>query len=297
MLRNIRAFVAAVDAGSVNRAARQLALTQPAVTRRIQNLENELGVALLDRRTRPPALTAEGKLAYEQGRRVLAAVDELRHVVAGETEPRGEIRLGVTQGIGDVTLREPIARLRAAFPQVALKVQSAWTPALLDRLQMGQLDAAVVMLPRGVQPPAALEARQIGEQRIVVVAPRSLDLPARPTLADLAGHPWVLNPEGCGYRHALRRALQSLRAPFEVAAEIHGPEIQLSLVADGLGLGLVPGALVRRTAYRKKLKTVEPKNFDLKVKVWIARQGFNERLAKVVDAFAEAMTISLSARR
>lgn len=295
MLDNIRAFLAVVDTGSVHRAAEQLRLTQPAVTRRVQNLEGLLGVTLLDRRTKPPKLTAEGKVAYERARRVLAEVDEFRQSLTREgTELAGELRLGVAHGAGHIALSDPIAALRRAFPRVRLEIHSGWTPELLDGLWAGRLDAAVVMLPRGNEPPGGLEARQIGEQRILVVAPRALRLPARPALAALSRYPWVLNPDGCGYRNALRRALESVHAPFSLAAEIHGPEIQLSLIAAGLGLGLVPRALLKRTPHAAKLRIVEPRDFDLRVGVWIASRGVGERFGQVVHGFAAALEASLA---
>ncbi|HUP34754.1 MAG TPA: LysR family transcriptional regulator [Candidatus Limnocylindria bacterium] len=73
-LDDIRAFVAVADARSVSRAARELYLTQPAVTRRVQRLERDLGVALCDRRRRPFALTEAGQAVLERCRRALHAV-------------------------------------------------------------------------------------------------------------------------------------------------------------------------------------------------------------------------------
>jgi DNA-binding transcriptional LysR family regulator len=79
----VRTFVAVVEAGSVSRAARELHLTQPAVTRRVQRLEQAVGAPLIDRRKRPFALTDVGRAAVERCRRLLSATHELKALTQG----------------------------------------------------------------------------------------------------------------------------------------------------------------------------------------------------------------------
>src|ERR1700730_8012860 len=84
---DIRAFVAVAESRSVSRAARELHLTQPAVTRRVQRLESSLGVSLCDRRRRPLALTEAGQAVLERCRRVLHAVRDVRSAMGGDALP------------------------------------------------------------------------------------------------------------------------------------------------------------------------------------------------------------------
>lgn len=83
-LDEIEAFVAVVRSQSLSQAADSLHLTQPAVTRRIQNFEEALGVELLDRNTKPLKTTPMGRVVYEQCRAIVREVDTLRHLVADE---------------------------------------------------------------------------------------------------------------------------------------------------------------------------------------------------------------------
>ena len=83
-LGDLKAFVAVAETGSINRAAAKLNLTQPAVTRRIQSLEAAIGVALLDRSSKPPNLTEDGRRALAHGRRVLSALEELSEQVSSK---------------------------------------------------------------------------------------------------------------------------------------------------------------------------------------------------------------------
>ena len=130
-LRDLEAFMAVVDTGSIGAAARRLNLTQPAVTRRVQNLEQDLGAPLLRRESKPPRLTIDGEIVAVSGRQVLRAVDDLRAGVAAEGEPIGQLRLGVAQAVGDLALGKPIGALRAAYPQLAVQLVSGWTRTLL----------------------------------------------------------------------------------------------------------------------------------------------------------------------
>ena len=88
--RDLQAFVAVVDSGSMVRAAEKLHLTQPGLTRRVQNLETMLGVELLDRQSKPLKPTAAGNEVYALARTVLRAVDDLLVVASPESEPSGE---------------------------------------------------------------------------------------------------------------------------------------------------------------------------------------------------------------
>src|SRR5690349_3316731 len=143
---DIEAFVAVVDTGSISAAALQLNLTQPAITRRIQNLEQTLGMSLLDRGSKPLKPTGAGREAYQLGRSVLRSVGDLVAGVAPDGAPTGELRIGITPSVGDVALAGPIDEVRAAFPQVSLRVTSAWSPTLIRMILAGSLDAAAVMV-------------------------------------------------------------------------------------------------------------------------------------------------------
>lgn len=293
-LPDLRAFVAIVDSGSIGAAAAKLKLTQPAVTRRLQALEADLGTRLLDRETRPPRLTADGRTVLEQARRLLQGVEDLKASVGREGIPRGELRLGVTPGVGDLALGEPIGALRREFPNLALRLHSPWSNELLAALRAGSLDAAAVLLPARRPPPADLVGRNIGSDRVNVVAARRLRLPSPARLADLAEHAWVLSPEGCYYHTAIGRTLERAHLPFRVAVDLFGPELQLALVAQAIGLGLLPSRVIARSRHRRALKIVEVADFSLGVEVWVLHRPQLGRLAPAVERFGEALAQGLA---
>lgn len=121
MLDDLKAFIAVVDKTSLTKAAESLSLTQSAVSRRVQQLEERLGARLLDRSSRPPTATAIGRRIYLSAMTVLRDVDLLMRIPRDDEEPAGTFRLGLPQVIADVALFEIAMRAKASFPMLGLK--------------------------------------------------------------------------------------------------------------------------------------------------------------------------------
>jgi len=294
-ISEIRAFLAVAEAGSMHGAAARLNLTQPAVSRLVQRLEAELGSVLFDRSSKPTTLTPAGRQALSQGRRVLQALDDFSGSVAEDSAPRGNFRLGVSLGLSQLVLNDPIDILRRDFAALVFQVSSDWSGDLLKNVESNAMNAAVVLSSEDSEPSTELPLRKVGVDRLMVVAAKSADVPARASLAELARHGWVLHPEGCSYRSALRRAFAQAGAPFTVAVEALDQELLLSLAARGNGLGVVPTCLLRHSAYRGRLKSIEVPDLDHRLAVWIARSRFIGSLAPVVDALEVAIQDMLAA--
>ena len=293
---DIRAFVAIADAGSVSAAARELFLTQPAMTRRLQRLEGALGVSLLDRRRRPFALTRAGQAALERCRGLLASLQELRTLGDQGRQPAGELRLAVAHALTELALVGPIDELQRRFPQVAFRLGTGWSRDLLERVRTQAIDGAFLLLPQGESLPAGVSGVRVAEERLVVVAPRGLRI-GTVRAADLAGHGWVLNPEGCAARAALRRALAGAGRDLRVGVETYNYELQLALVARGRGLGLVPGRLLARSRSRKHVRVVRVHGLDFPLTIWSLRGRPPLALEPVLDELDRVLTKRLSRPR
>jgi len=292
--RDLQAFVAVVDSGSMVRAAERLFLTQPGLTRRVQNLETMLGIELLDRQSKPLKPTAAGSDVYGLARAVLRAVDDLLAVASPDSEPAGEFRIGVPPFLSEMALEQPIDRLRAAFPNLTLRVTAGWSPGLLEGIEKAKADAVVVLLPEGVPLPAGLTSTLLAYKPTVVVAPRSFSLPDKPvSLADLATYPWVLNQDGCGMRSALSRAMSAAGLPFNVAVEAFGSELQLSLVARALGVGLAAPEVLARSPHRNALQIVDVPEFNSGLNVWLVHAVLPGRLVRPVAVMRDALIETL----
>lgn len=289
-LSEIETFLAVAEAGSINGAARRLHLTQPAVTRQIQRLEAELGLILLDRRSKPPTLTAAGRDAMEHCRRVLSAVEDLKAMGMAEGATAGRLRLGFAHGVVDLAVTRPIDELRAAFPLVSLQIGSGWTGELIDQVRDGRLDAAVVLIDPNEHPPQDIEGVRVGSEPVWIVGSARDETSSGPIAPEeLARASWVLNPEGCGYHMVVQRLLDRMGARLEVAAEVLGPDIQLSLIARGVGFGLVPARRVMQSAQAGELRRIEVRGLDLSLAVWVLRSSLAGRLTPAIDHLAGSL--------
>jgi len=290
--RDLQAYVAVIETGSIVAAASRLHLTQPGITRRVQSLESMLGVELLDRQSKPLKPTCAGRDVYDMGRRVLASVEDMIDRVSPLAEASGELRLGVPPFLSEAALTSPLDCLRSEFPKLSVRITAAWSPGLMGMLEKNAIDAAAVIVPDGVPPPERFQVHVLGREPALVVAARSLKLPKGDlSLAELAAHSWVLNQDGCGLRSVIRLALERQRQPFKVAVEAFGAELQLSLVARGVGIGITTPSALKRSAFRKQICVLSVPDFDNGLCVWLlhAPALSSGRLALPLARFRSAL--------
>lgn len=286
-ISNLQAFIAVAETGSIHRAAARLHLTQPAVTRRVQNLEATVGALLLNRSSKPPTLTIEGRQVLVLGRRVLQSVSDLLTNAKPGTELSGELHLGVSPGVAEGALGQPLNALIGRFPGLILRVTSGWSAGLVEAMRSEELDAAVLQVTEPQNLDSELQVRPLGTDRAVVIASTDLKIPRRAALAALAEFPWVLNPYGCAARTSLQKAFDRARLPLAVCAEVQGYELQMSLVARGLGLGMLPIGHLRASRYRRKLVEIRVEGFNVVYTTALAWPSSANRYLPALTALEE----------
>ncbi|WP_213806123.1 LysR family transcriptional regulator [Granulicella sp. dw_53] len=295
-LIDLEAFVSVVDHGSIVGASVALHLTQSAVTRRIQSLEDVLNVSLLNRQTRPLQPTPAGKETYEFAKPVLSSVKDLKTAIMDNGEPSGDFRFGMSRILGDVGLSGAIACLRTDFPKIQLRAYVQNSEILLERLGNGSLDATVIVLPEDAAPPASMVAENLGSQPIVILAAKSKRMSPSPTLEELSQYAWLLNPQGCSIYKTVESALLQRRLPFITALEAEGSDLQCSLIAKDLGLGITMPHVFHASNYRRDLKIVKVKDFTPHMKIWLLHPSHIGRLAPAVACLREAVKSYLQRR-
>ncbi|HWO31490.1 MAG TPA: LysR family transcriptional regulator [Candidatus Acidoferrum sp.] len=295
-LIDLEAFVSVVDRGSIVAAAAGLHLTQSAVTRRIQNLEDALGTPLLDRQTRPLQPTRAGQETYEFAKPVLNSVNDLKTGIMLGGEPSGDFRFGMSRALGDLAISAPIRCLRTDFPKVRIQAFAQWSGVLLERLANRALDCAVVLLPEENTPPASLMSECLGPEPYAIVAARAKRFSQPATFQELSSNAWVLNPNGCGARQQLEAAFLQRGLPFVSSVEAEGYELQLSLISEGVGLGLVMPQVFYSSALRGRIKLVKAKDFSPMQNIWLLHSRHIGRLAPAVRCVRDAVKQQLHRR-
>ncbi len=172
-LRHLRYFLAVAEALNFTKAAALLRVAQPALSRRVQDLEDEIGVDLLKRSPRGVVLTAEGKLFLEKTRQILKLADEsveqVRALARGE---EGELHMGYAPAPTVEILPPALAAFQKAFPRVRVLLHDFSEQELIDGLRNGRLELA--LMPRGAGPQSVgLEFETLRSYPIcVAVAPK-----------------------------------------------------------------------------------------------------------------------------
>ena len=279
------AFVAVIRCQSTSLAAEALQLTQPAITRRVQNFEEDLGANLLDRNTKPLKPTPMGWRVYEQCKAILREIDTLRELVANDGLPSGSLRVGVPQTIGDVVLLDALPQIRSAFPDLQTRVINGWGSQLIGKMENGELDAAAALFPAGKVFPEGIASHSLGRMQLHVVAAKDSLRKRSYKLTDCYQQGWVLNPDGCGFRAGLQRALSEQGLTLQINLETFGTELQLGLVASGMGLGLAPAPLLANSRHRDQLDIVNVSDFKPMIDLWLLHPRFLGNLQGPVELF------------
>jgi DNA-binding transcriptional LysR family regulator len=282
LLDDLRALVEFAQAGSIAGAADRLHRTPSAVTRQLQRLEAALGAELLDRSVKPPHLNSLGSKVLEQARDLLQQTEALKSVASRDAEPHGLLRIGLAHALAEGTLIKPIRALTEKYPKVRLRLLSALTGELFNRLLAGELDVAVVFLPEGKTAPSPLLTNIIASDRMEIVQSGAGNIDD--DWESLSRAPWVLNPSGCLLRASLIDQMERAGFTPMVAAEIHyNIHLQLALIQSGYGVGLLPARFIARNNSRDTVEVLRPPSFDLRLSVAIARIGQLGALERAVE--------------
>jgi DNA-binding transcriptional LysR family regulator len=294
MIDNLKALVAVIEAQSLTKASAGLFVTQSAVSRRLQHLEDALGAALFDRAQRPPAPTALGLRVYEHALPILRSVEDLVAMTKEKVEPTGILRLGMTPGIGDLVLGETAEQLQTAFPRLDVRLRTDWSTGLCQQVAEGGLDATLVLMSASSRPPAPLIGRFIGSlQTVIVQGARQPRFRRAVRLVHLIKESWVLNPLGCGYRAALEAAMGEREGALRVAIDTYGMDVQLRMVATGRGLGLVPRAGLAASALRDEIAIVDVTDFSLSLDVWLVHRRQPSNLRRALETVVSTVSSRL----
>ncbi len=234
-LRQLDTLVAIAEHGSFTAAGRAVGLSHSAVSLQVKALEQELGIALVDRRQRPPRLTARGAALVGQARRMAALVEEIR-ALGSDAALAGMLAVGVVPTEMVHLLPPALARLRARHPKLAIRVRTGLSSELAAAVRGGDLDAAVVTGPDIA--PEGLSLSEIAREPLVAIAPA--EAPGASAAELVAAHPfiWFSRRTWAGQQIERMLAARGLR-PAE-AMEVDSIEAIESLVAHGLGVSVVP---------------------------------------------------------
>lgn len=258
-LRHLRYFIAVAEHESIRLAAEHIHVTQPAISRQIHDLEEELGFALFERTPRGLKLTSAGQAYLRDARKALAQLDvAARGAARISSGVQGYLRLGFVENSGwDGIVPHIFRRFQAEVPDVRVELVPMNTPQQLDEIRASTLDGGFIYQYGPL--PESINTLPLTTNEVVLAAPRAWTLPERGdasarlplpgvALRQIADWPFVTFPRATYplYYDQLIGACQACGVTLNVVQEVSTEAAMLSLVCAGIGAAIVNSANLGR---------------------------------------------------
>jgi DNA-binding transcriptional LysR family regulator len=290
-LRHLRYFVAVAEAENVTRAAAKLHVAQPAVSRQIRDLEEELGLALLERTAKSVRLTDAGRVFLEEARAVLQRADDaVKSVQAVAGGTRGQLHVGYAPSLTVQILPRALRRFQAALPGMRVALHDLSTQEMLAGLREGKLHVALMVEPTG----AALRGLRFHElaryPMCLAVAPgHRLARQRTVALTKVASEPLI------AYSRAdypeYHTGLEKIWAPTgrrpAVVEEHDSVTSLMAAVEAGRGMALVPSCMACLAGPRLKILPLQPATDPVVVGAVCCKVGSSIAAQKFVEAASD----------
>ncbi len=243
-VRQLEMFRAVAEESTFTRAAERLHVSQSAVSRQLQLLEEELGTLLLHRTGRGVTLTSPGQLLLTTANRINRDMQEVVSQISQTQQlQRGVLKLGAGMTVCLYILPKLLKKFRAMYKNLDLRVAAGTADEILRMLRSNELDLALLTLPIVA---SDLEIKPVLKEEMVVVTARghALTRERRIDPRSLGRHPMVLFESGSNTRHVLDEFFLEQQIPINVVMETENVEIIKAMIAHGLGVTVIPYAAI-----------------------------------------------------
>ena len=258
--RDLQVFLTLVDLGNMGRSAEQLHMSPSTLSRRLMRMEEAVGATLISRDTQPLELTEAGKRFLQHAEQTLFAWEALRQEVAPTvSELSGSLTVFCSVTASFSVLPEILARFRDRYPGVDLRILTGDAEESIPRVQSGEADLVIAARPERLE--TGLTFKALLTSPLLFIAPRHAS--ALPGLKqgqpDWSQVPMILSATGLA-RTRIDQWFESHNVRPNVYAQVSGNEAIVSMVALGVGIGVVPELVLRSSpaSGRVRMLPVEP---------------------------------------
>ena len=238
-----RVFYTVAKSGSLTKAAEELYISQPAVSRSIKQLETQLGVTLFTRTHRGMVLSAQGgKVIFAQVERALNLLNEAENRIEEmQNSATGTLRIGASDSIFEYFLADKIVEFHERFPAVKIDLAADVTPDTIAKLKSDKCDVAFVNLPIEADAELKLYGNCMRLNDVFVTSGKYKEL-ANGVLpfAELKNYPLIMMERNTIARRALDNFMSSLGVKLQPSIEVGSWDLMKRLVSRGMGIGVIP---------------------------------------------------------
>lgn len=248
---NLKAFIKVAETASFSKAAEQLFLTQPAVSKRIKQLEQQFDSKLLDRKGKQIHLTQTGLALLPRARQIVNSIlDARQHIADMEGSPMGSLKMATSHHIGLHHLPPILRAFSAQYPDVELDLNFMDSEQACQLIEHNELEIAVVTLPFENSP--KIEYSPVWDDPLMITCAADHPLTELPAISlnDLVKHPAVLPSHGTFTRQAIEKALQDVMSELTINLETNYLETIKMMVSVGLGWSILPSSMLDKSLFR-----------------------------------------------
>jgi DNA-binding transcriptional LysR family regulator len=235
-IRHLRTLLAIAERGSFAAAARDVHLTESAVSMQMKALEEELGVPLFDRSKRPPMLTDKARAMLPEVKALVNNYERLGRRADEAPAMKGHLRLGAVPSVITGTLPTAIAAMRQKHPGIHVEISMALSAELVERVRRRRLDAAVVSELGKV--PSGFVWSPFAREPLVLIAPPNA--PERAAGELLATYPFIRYSQQAWVGRLIHATMKRRRIKVSEAMTLDTLEAVTAMVSNGLGVSIVP---------------------------------------------------------
>lgn len=279
----LQAFLAVADSQSFSTAAEQLFLTQPAVSKRIATLEQELETRLFDRLGKRVVLTEAGHALLPKARHIVQELADSRRIIANLShDVGGTLQMATSHHLGLHRLPDILRDYSLNYPKVELGIRFTTSETACEAVAKGELELAVVTLPD--IPPDKIKAEKIWDDPLsIMVNNRHPLLSSDNQAGDLQKYPAILPDPGTVTRRLVEKPLEALGVQLKVGLETNYLETIRMLVSVGLGWSVLP--LSMQTG---ELRCIQPDKITFNRELGLVTHR-NRTLSRAAQAFREVL--------
>ena len=256
-IQNIRAFLAVSETASFSRAAERLHLTQPAISKRIQSMEQFLDISLFDRIGKSVQLTEAGQALIPGYRRILDELEESERIISNLRQTtRGHLRFATSHHIGLHRLPAVLRQFAKTYPEVDLELQFMDSEQACQQVLHGDIELGIVTLPPQADERLSLQTVWHDPMHCVVAADHPLATNEKISRKQLLAQPSILPSTGTYTRALINRALQ-LDEQTNILMETNYLETIKAMVQTGIGWGVIPDSMLDDSLQVIEMKTIK----------------------------------------
>lgn len=253
-ITSLQAFIAVARHQSFSKASESLFVTQPAISKRVAALEDELKTELFNRVSRQISLTESGKVLLPQAKAIVQQADELQRIASSlNQEVRGSLSIAIAHHIGLHRMPPILARFSEEYPDVELGLRFEDSDQAFHLVEQGDIEFAVITLPSEL--PKALSSQTIWQDELAIMVSAAHQLATQPvtSVSALAEHACLLPETETETYQIISRIFESQKRDLMVQMQTNNLETLKMLTAAGLGWSLLPTIMADETVTMLKI--------------------------------------------